>query len=635
MNYLSVENISKSYGDKQLFSKLSFGIDQGQKIALIGVNGSGKSTLFKILSGLEAPDEGKVSTRKGIRITFLNQEPDLPHDKTVGEIVFQSDHPSVKLIEEYERLMAEPNVAPEKLEKITAEIAAAEAWDYEVKIKQILTRLQVDFLDTPAGALSGGQRKRVALAQALIMEPDLLIMDEPTNHLDLESIEWLEKFLASAKQSLLVVTHDRYFLDAITNEILELDGGNIYSYKGDYAYFLAQKAEREVLSEVNRERASSLYKKELVWLSRSPKARTTKSKSRIDAAHQLKEKTLRQGDDREMQLMVKGRRIGGKTLEIKNLRKSYGELNILDNFTYTFNRYDRVGVVGPNGVGKTTLLRLLVGEEEADSGKIRWGETIVSGYYKQDGWKFKDNARVIEVITEAAETVELSKSQTLSASQLLEHFLFPRHMHFNMVSTLSGGEKRRLHLLRILMTNPNFLILDEPTNDLDLITLRKLEEFLAEQYTGCLVVVTHDRYFMDRLVDHLFVFEGDGELRDFPGSYSQYRTAVEKEEKAAAEAKADAPKVKKDSRQPSSSENNNPDTGKKRKFTYKEKREFESIETEIEQLETRKAELDELISSGETDYEKLTAWTQELEQVKLDLDTKSDRWLELMEILEG
>ncbi|MEL6652234.1 MAG: ABC-F family ATP-binding cassette domain-containing protein [Bacteroidota bacterium] len=608
MNYLSVENISKSYGDKQLFSNLSFGIEQGQKIALIGVNGSGKSTLFKILSGLEAPDEGKVSTRKGIRITFLNQEPDLPTDRTVGEIVFQSDHPSVKLIQEYERLTADPNVVPEKLEKISAEIAAAQAWDYEVKIRQILSKLQVDFLDTPAGALSGGQRKRVALAQALIMEPDLLIMDEPTNHLDLASIEWLEKFLATAKQSLLVVTHDRYFLDAITNEILELDGGNIYSYKGDYAYYLAQKAEREQLAETNRERAKSLYKQELIWLSRSPKARTTKSKSRIDAAHQLKEKTLRKGDNREMQLMVKGRRIGGKTLEIKNLRKSYGDLSILDNFTYTFNRYDRVGVVGPNGVGKTTFLRLLIGEEEADSGKIRWGETIVSGYYKQDGWKFKDNARVIEVVTEAAETVELSKSQTLSAAQLLEHFLFPRHMHFNLVETLSGGEKRRLHLLRILMTNPNFLILDEPTNDLDLITLRKLEEFLAEQYTGCLVVVTHDRYFMDRLVDHLFVFEGEGQIRDYPGSYSQYRKAVEQEEKVAAEATPKEEKTPKTARKDPQGGGN-----QKRKLSYKEKREFEQIEGEIDQMETRKAELEELIGSGETDYEKLTAWSEELE----------------------
>ncbi|MFK7922342.1 MAG: ABC-F family ATP-binding cassette domain-containing protein [Bacteroidia bacterium] len=635
MNYLSVENISKSYGDKQLFANLSFGIDQGQKIALIGVNGSGKSTLFRILSGLESPDEGKVSTRNGIRITFLNQDPDLPHDKTVGEIVFQSDHPSVKLIQEYERLLAEPEVDQDKLETIMTEIAAAEAWDYEVKIKQILTKLQVNFLDTPAGALSGGQRKRVALAQALIMEPDLLIMDEPTNHLDLESIEWLEKFLASAKQSLLVVTHDRYFLDAITNEIIELDGGDIHSYKGDYAYFLAQKAERETLTEVNRERASSLYKKELVWLSRSPKARTTKSKSRIDAAGVLKEKTLKKGDDREMQLMVKGRRIGGKTLEIKNLRKAYGDVNILENFSYTFNRYDRVGIVGPNGVGKTTLLRLLIGEEEADSGKIRWGETIVSGYYKQDGWTFKDNARVIEVITEAAETVELSKRQTLSASQLLEHFLFPKHMHFNLVSTLSGGEKRRLHLLRILMTNPNFLILDEPTNDLDLITLRKLEEFLAEQFTGCLMVVTHDRYFMDRLVDHLFVFEGDGELRDFPGSYSQYRTAVEKEAKAAAAAKIEAPKNKKEDSSQKSTAASASDTTNKRKFNYKEKREFETIESEVAQLEARKKELGELMVSGETDYEKLTAWTEELKQLNLDLDTKSDRWLELMEILEG
>jgi ATP-binding cassette subfamily F protein uup len=629
MNYLSIENISKSYGDKQLFENLSFGIAQGQKMALIGINGSGKSTLLKILGGLETPDTGQVSVRKGIRIAFLPQEPDLDEDKTVAEIVFNADHPALKLIETYERLLSQPNPPADQLEKVTAEIHAREAWDFEVKIRSILSQLQVHFLDTYVGALSGGQKKRVAMAQALIMEPDLLILDEPTNHLDLESIEWLEKFLSSAKQSLILVTHDRYFLDSITNEIIELDGGRLYSYKGDYAYFLAKKAEREQIAEINRERASSLYKKELEWLVRSPKARTTKSKSRIEAAGVLKEKTKRSNENQEITLLVKGRRIGGKTLEIKNLRKSYGELKILDNFTYTFTRRDRVGVVGPNGVGKTTFLRLLTGEEPFDSGKIRWGETIVPGYYKQDGWRFKDNARVIEVITEAAEHVEMSQAQTLSATQLLEHFLFPRRMHSNLIETLSGGEKRRLHLLRILMTNPNFLILDEPTNDLDLITLRKLEEFLADYYEGCLVVVTHDRYFMDRMVDHLFVFEGEGIVRDYPGSYSQYRQWLTEQSKGSGSSSSSSSKSEKKEPKPRS------DAPRKRKLSFNEKREYEQLEQDLEAGEARKQELAELLASGETDYEKLTAWTQELEQLNDSLDEKEFRLLELMEILEG
>lgn len=628
INYLSIEQISKSFGDKFLFDDLSFGIAQGQKIALIGVNGSGKSTLLKIVAGLETPDSGQVSKRKGIRVAFLPQEPILPEHLTVGECVFSADLPELKLIEKYEKLLlADSNDEKnqEALSQVISEIDALEAWDYEVRIKQILGKLDVDFLDNYISELSGGQKKRVALAQALMGEPHLMIMDEPTNHLDLESIEWLEQFLSGSKQSLFLVTHDRYFLDSITNEIVELDQGKLYSYKGDYAYFLAKKAEREALKEQETDKAKSLYKTELEWLGRSPKARTTKSKSRIDAALALGDKSSYRAPDREVKLQVKGRRIGGKVLEIKNLRKSYGDLNILDNFTYTFGRKDRIGIIGPNGVGKTTFLRLLTGEEEPDSGKVRLGDTIVYGYYQQQGFSFKDNQRVIEVVTEAAEQVELSKSQTVSAAQLLEHFLFPRNMHSNMVETLSGGERRRLHLLRILMTNPNFLILDEPTNDLDLITLRRLEEFLQD-FEGCLLVVTHDRFFMDRLVDHVFVFQGEGQIKDYHGSYSQYRKweseqeAValansSKEIKAAKEKKASSPK--------------------ERKLSFNEKREYEKLEAEIDKMEARKKEISELMNQGGSDFEALAKFSAELEEIDKSLDLKSERFFELMEIMEG
>ena len=627
MNYLSIEQISKSFGDKTLFEGLSFGIDQGQKIALIGVNGCGKSTLLKILAGVETPDSGNISIRKGIRIAWLPQEPELNEFHTVSEVVFDSDLPQVQLLKEYETLLSQISEKPQlqpRLDAVMAEIDAKQAWDYEVKIRQILSKLEVDFLDQVVGELSGGQRKRVALAQALIGEPHLLILDEPTNHLDLESIEWLEQFLSTSKQSLILVTHDRYFLDSITNEILELDQRNLYSYKGDYAFFLAKKAERETLQQLETQKAKSLFKHELEWLSRSPKARTSKSKSRIDAAHELGEKARYKPQQGEVKLQVMGRRIGGKVLEIKNLRKAYGDITILDNFTYTFKRRDRIGIVGPNGVGKTTFLRLIMGEEEADSGKIRMGETIVPGYYRQDGFHFKDNARVIEVVTEAAETVELSKKQTVSAAQLLEHFLFPRKMHAHLVETLSGGEKRRLHLLRILMTNPNFLILDEPTNDLDLMALRRLEEFL-EDFDGSLIIVSHDRFFMDRLVEHLFVFEGVGKIKDFPGSYSQYRTWLS--------AQTPPPVQETEKAKTSKPKRDKPSSGK-RKLSYNEKREFEQLEVEIEQMEARKKELAELLNSGENDFEKLTAWGEELERLSKDLDDKSDRWLELMEILE-
>ncbi len=639
MNYLSVENISKSFGLKTLFEDLSFGIEQGQKIALIGVNGSGKSTLLKILAGIEAPDGGNVTMRKGIRLAYLPQEPDLPLDQTVGEVVFNSDLEEVKLIEEYENLTQRISKEPELQDRLTwviSQIEAKNAWDYELKIKQILSKLQVNFLERKIAVLSGGQRKRVAMAQALIYEPDLLIMDEPTNHLDLESIEWLEKFLASSKQSLILVTHDRYFLDSITNEIYELDRGNIFSYKGNYAYFLEKKAERESAKLSETERAQSLFKKELEWLRRSPKARTSKSKSRISQAMEIKEKASYQAQDIDVKLQVKGRRIGSTTLEMKHVHKSYGDLKILDGFSYTFNRKDRIGIIGPNGVGKSTFLNMIVGEEEQDSGKIRTGETIFYGYYRQEGFHFKDNARVIEVVTEAADEVELSKSQRVSAATLLEHFLFPRSMHYNLVETLSGGEKRRLHLLRVLMTNPNFLILDEPTNDLDLITLRRLEEFLYD-FEGCLLVVTHDRFFMDRLVDHLFVFQSEGRIKDFPGSYSNYREWLDRQENQksdeGSQQEGEEAKPSAKIEQAQAAPANSPE--KKRKLSYKEKREYEQLEGDLEKMEERKAELEELIGGESTDFESLTEWTQELEKLNEELDEKTDRFLELMEIVEG
>ncbi|WNJ16260.1 ABC-F family ATP-binding cassette domain-containing protein [Pontibacter sp. G13] len=636
MNYLSAENISKGFGMKTLFQDISFGIDQGQKIALIGVNGSGKSSLLKILAGVEQPDKGNVTYRNGIRVAYLPQEPDLPLHKTVSEVVFSADLPAVKLIAKYEALLLKSGDDPKaqaELVDVMSEIDAQEAWDYEVKIKQILSKLDVGFLDRTISELSGGQKKRVAMAQALIGEPDLMIMDEPTNHLDLESIEWLEKFLSTSKQSLLLVTHDRYFLDGITTEIVELNRGELFSYKGNYAYFLEKRAEREMNRMAETEKAKSLYKRELEWLRRSPKARTTKSKSRIDAAGDLKQKASYKQQNDEATLMVKGRRIGSQVLEIKHLNKSYGEKVLLDGFTYTFNRKDRIGIIGPNGVGKSTFLRMIVGEEQADSGKIRTGETIVYGYYRQDGLNFKDNARVIEVVTEAAEEVEMSKNQKVPASKLLEHFLFPRSMHYNLVETLSGGEKRRLHLLRVLMTNPNFLILDEPTNDLDLITLRKLEEFLAE-FDGCLVVVSHDRFFMDRLVDHLFVFQGDGTIKDFPGSYSQYREWADKAAADVEKAKSDAAKQKSGKSNPESAPKANSGS-RKGKLSYKEKMEFEKLEAEIPKLEEKRTGLSAQINSGGSDYEMLDKLSKELEALDEEIEEKSFRWMELTEILEG
>jgi ATP-binding cassette subfamily F protein uup len=631
MNLISAENISQAYGDKILFDGLNFGIAQGQKVALIGINGSGKSSLLKIIAGIQAPDAGQISQRRGLQMSYLSQEPDLPADKTIGEVVFSADLPAMRVIREYEQLLKNPSADPDRMNALINEIEALGAWDYEHKIQQILTQLDVNLLDQPIGTLSGGQRKRVAIAQALIEEPEFLIMDEPTNHLDLPTIEWLEKFLSTSKQSLLLVTHDRYFLDAIANEIFELDNQRLYTYQGDYGYFLEKKSEREVHEETTREKAQRLYRGELEWLRRSPKARTTKSKSRIDAAHQLGEVAQNYRDTRQVQLAIQNRRIGGKVMEIKKLRKAYDDQKIVNDFTYTFNKNDRIGIAGPNGVGKTTFINMLLGQEPPDSGKIRVGETIHFGYYKQGGHTFKPNQRIIEVITEVADNVDYAvNGEKIPAGQLLEYFLFPYSTHYNRVETLSGGEKRRLHMLRVLIENPNFLVLDEPTNDLDLVTLRRLEEFLLHDYQGCLVIVSHDRYFMDRLVDHLFVFEGEGEIKDYPGSYSQYqRWKWEQEEKAEKEKEK-----KKAIAAPPPSEKPKKER-KKNKLSFNEKREFEQLDEAIQELEARIAELQGLLGSGETDYQQLQEWTEGLQAAKSELEVKQDRWLELAMIEEG
>lgn len=627
MNYLSAENLSLSYGTKDLFEGMSFGIEQGQKIALIGINGCGKSSLLKILAGLQKPDSGKVSYRKGVRLSFLSQEPDLPEDKTVSEVVFGIDSPQIKVIREYEELVQQPSADPDKVNDLIAKIDSMGAWDYEHKIQQVLSKLEVHFLDRQISELSGGQRKRVALAQALIEEPELLIMDEPTNHLDLATIEWLEKFLSTSKQSLILVTHDRYFLDGVTNEIFELDNQRLFTYKGDYAFFLQKKAEREESEDSVREKAQQLYKGELEWLRRSPKARTTKSKARIEAAGGIEAKAKNFRDTRQVSLKIQNRRIGGKVMEIKKLRKAYGDIKIINDFTYTFNKRDRIGVTGPNGVGKTTFINMLLGTESVDSGKIRVGETIHFGYYKQGGHTFKPNQRIIDVVKEVADNIQYSVSgERIQAGEILEYFLFPYSTHYNRVETLSGGEKRRLHLLRVLIQNPNFLVLDEPTNDLDLVTLRRLEEFLAHDYHGCLVIISHDRYFMDRLVEHLFVFTGDGEIKDYPGSYSQYQRWKLDQEKGALEEKVKIEKPKAITSQKQK---------KRNKLSYKEKREYETIEADIAALEAKLKEVQALLASGESDYSKLTEWTDQMKKIEEEVEGKEMRWLELEEMMEG
>ena len=628
MNILSVENLSKSYGEKSLFENISFGISRGEKIALIARNGSGKTTLMRILSGKDNPDNGLVTYRKNIHIEYLEQEPYMDPAKTVLETIFDYGNPSVQLMRQYEDVLEKVQLHPttelqNELQRLSSLIDSAGTWDYEVRVRQVLSKLNIHQLDQPVRQLSGGQKKRIALAKTLIDPADLLLMDEPTNHLDVEMVEWLEDFLTRSQLAILLVTHDRYFLENITNKIIELDHGNLYLYEGNYSYFLEKKAERQFNETREIDKARNIMRTELEWMRRMPKARGTKSKARIDSFYELKEKAAGRKKEEGINLDVKMNRIGGKVIEMKKVYKSYGNIHLMKGFDYTFRTGERIGVVGKNGAGKTTFLNMITGAESPDSGKINVGETIIFGYYSQQGLEPKEDKRVIEIVKDFADVIQLSNGTKVSASQFLQLFQFPPEMHFTYYSKLSGGEKRRLHLLTVLIKNPNFLILDEPTNDLDLLTLNILEDFLLS-YKGCLLVVSHDRYFMDKLINHLLIFEGDGNIRDYNGRYSEYRMEMEEKEKTDTK--------EKNLRLAANREEIVNRSQVKKKFTFKEKLEYEKLEKEISALEEERAVLTEKLSSGNGDHVQVNEWALRMQQIIGEVDVKSMRWLELSEL---
>ncbi len=623
MNYLSVENLGKNYGERILFESLTFGLSQGDKMALIANNGTGKSSLLKIIASEDIADEGSVTLRKGIRTGYLAQEPNFDNLLTIDELLKQSQTNTNQLIQEYEQALEDfsnDNILNNRmLEDLTAKMDNANAWDYERRIKQILSKFNINNLSQKVGALSGGQKKRLSLALLLLDEPELLLLDEPTNHLDVDMIEWLEKYLQQQKITLLMVTHDRYFLDRVCNHILELEDGKLYHHTGNYAYFLEKRAEREAVYNTELSKANKLMKKELEWMRRSPKARTTKSKARITNFDNIKEKATNKKVTQELNLEIKMSRIGGKILELKKIYKSYHKIDILKGFDYTFKKGERIGIVGKNGVGKSTFLNILTGNETVDSGKVNVGETIVYGYFTQKGIQLKEDRRVIDSLKDIAEVIVMADGKKVSASQMLTHFMFPPKTQHTFVSKLSGGEKRRLYLLMVLMKNPNFLILDEPTNDLDLLTLNKLEEFLL-QFSGCLIIVSHDRYFMDKLTDHLFVFKGNGEIKDEYCSYSEYREKQILEEKLIKEQKV---KVSEDK----SVEK------KTNKVSYKDKFEYEQLEKDIEILEKQKQELENELQKEGLSFDDINTKSEELGKIIQSLDDKTLRWLELDELM--
>jgi ATP-binding cassette subfamily F protein uup len=615
MNYLSVENLAKSFADKTLFEGVTFGLDQGQKTAIVGINGAGKSTLFNILIGRETADTGSFNFKKQVKVRMLSQEPVITDHHSILDYVLSGDDEVSKTVRGYEHALISEK--QEDLDLWLEKMESLHAWDFESQAKQILGKLGIHDLTTPADTLSGGQQKRVALAKLLIEQPDLLLLDEPTNHLDLEVIEWLEQYLAQQKMSLLLVTHDRYFLEAVTNDILELDNGSIYRFKGSYSYYLEKKIERDLNEARVVEKAKNLMRKELEWMRRQPKARTTKAKYRIDAFDDVEKTAKGKTTAKEVEIGLSGRRLGKKILEIEHLSKSYPGKKLISDFSYTFKRGDRIGIIGNNGSGKTTFLKLITKLVDADDGTIVQGETVSFGYYTQDTLKFNPENRVIDAIKNEAEVIELADGRQVTASQLLNQFNFSPEKQYDFVKKLSGGEKRRLQLLKVLMGNPNFLILDEPTNDLDLITLNTLEDYL-EQFSGCLVVVSHDRYFIDRLVDHLFVFDGKGDIRDIQGNFTDYRSSGKHKEKISEIKipKAAAGKTK----------------SAAKKLNYNEKREFEGLEKEIAALEIEKKALNEKLSQPDQEYTKLADWGKQLEIVKASIAEKEDRWLELSEL---
>ncbi len=629
MHYASVENLSKSFGIRTLFKNISFYVEEGDKIAFVARNGSGKSTLLKIIAGLDHADGGTVWVHKDIKVIMLQQDTPFEENKSIWDNVLRMDNPVVKVVKAYEQCLEEDADNIEKLTDLMALVDELNAWNFESELKQILGKLNLHHLNEPVKNLSGGQRKRVALAQSLIeMQLHegkcLLILDEPTNHLDVSMIEWLEDYLSAQKVTLLLVTHDRYFLDTVCNEILEMDEEKIFTYKGDYDYFLEQKSMRQEVQASELQKDKNIFRKELEWMRKQPKARTTKSKSRQDAFAVVEERVSLKKEDTEVSLQVKMTRLGGKILEMKKINKSYGDKVLIKNFDYTFKRGERVGIVGKNGVGKSTFLKIALHQEKPDSGKINHGDTVVFGNFDQEGLKYKEDKRAIEYVKDFAEFFPLADGSKISASQFMEKFGFNAEQQYTPLSKLSGGEKRRLHLLAVLFLNPNFLILDEPTNDLDLQTLRTLEEFLLD-FPGCILIVSHDRYFMDRMVDHLFAFEGDGVIKDFPGNYSQYREALANEKFTGYEVVAEKIPVVEEA--VVKQKNNN----EIKKLSFKEKHEFETIEKEIPALQKEKETIEEKMNSGNLNFEELQKAAARVGEIVALLDEKEMRWLELSE----
>lgn len=627
ISYLQVENLTKSFGDNLLLENISFGIADNQRVALIAKNGTGKTTLLNIIAGNEDYQGGTVSFRRDLRIGYLDQNPDFPKELSVIDACLKTDSEAVRTIAAYEHCMM--SLHHEGLDEIINQMDLHNAWDYETRIKQILGKLKITNFDQKIGELSGGQLKRVALANVLISEPDLLILDEPTNHLDLEMVEWLEEFLKRSTMALLMVTHDRYFLDRVCTNIMEIDHQGLFQYNGNYSYYLEKRQERIENFNAESERTVNLYRKELEWMRRQPKARTHKSKSRVESFSDIEERAKLRRNNDSVQLDVKASYLGSKIFEAKYISKAYGDLKILDNFYYNFARFEKMGIVGKNGTGKSTFLKMLLGEVKPDSGSFDVGETVVFGYYSQDGLAFDEQMKVIDVVQNIAEEVNLGNGKKMSASQFLQHFLFTPETQYNYVYKLSGGEKRRLHLCTVLMKNPNFLVLDEPTNDLDIVTLNILEEYL-QSFKGCVIVVSHDRYFMDKVVDHLMVFKGDAQLKDFPGNYTDYREWNELMEEQEREEKNKIQQSKGKTQEKSSQKKTQNED--RRKMSFKEKKEFEALEKEIPTLEKEKSEIENQLSSGALSSDEIIKVSERFSELCDLIDEKTMKWLEMSDI---
>ena len=623
-SFLQVEGLTKSFGDLVLFRDISFGIAEGERIGLIAKNGSGKTTLLNILVGKESYDGGAVVFRRDLRVAYLEQDPSYPEELSVLEACFYSGNEVTDLIAEYEKVINSKDHS--NLDAILQKMDVLQAWDYEHRAKQILAQLKITDFDQKIAELSGGQLKRVALANVLITEPDLIILDEPTNHLDLDMVEWLEGYLQRSRLSLLMVTHDRYFLDRVCNEIIEIDQQQLYQYKGNYSYYLEKRDERISAQNAELDRANNLLRKELEWMRRQPQARATKAKSRIDAFYDLEKKAKQARDAGNVQLQMKGAYIGNKIFEAEHVYKAFGDIKILEDFNYIFARYEKLGIVGNNGTGKSTFIKMLMGEVAPDKGGFDIGETVKFGYYSQDGLKFDEQMKVLDVIQNIAEVIDLGNGSRLTASQFLQHFLFPPEKQHNFVYKLSGGEKRRLYLCTVLITNPNFLVLDEPTNDLDIVTLNILEEYL-QQFKGCVIVVSHDRYFMDKVVDHLLAFQGNAQIKDFPGNYTEYREwkevqdSLEKEKIQVARPKEEKPQVVQSKPE------------EKKKLSFKEKREFEELDALIPKLEEEKSILENELSSGILSSDDLLVKSNRISELMDEIDEKTMRWMELSEYM--